>query len=193
MTVRRARWAAALGVFALVTVGGLIVVLAGRSAGGPTSTLSASHVDVAVSVVAEGEGRTIVARFAPDSPGLHLYGPDIPDTGIDGAGRPTRVAVVGGGWAASRSIHPAADPTPFATALPGFSAPFSVFPDGAVTMRLPIERASGDAEYGARGDQLHGVLDGRSVLPAGRGRGARCSRPVRSTSVPPSVPGSTSG
>jgi hypothetical protein len=141
-----ARWAPGLAVIgALVATALLAVALSGRLAVDRSATFSASHVDVTVAVVAEGDDHVVVARFVPDQPGLHLYGPDLPDGGIDGAGRPTRLAVVGGGWKAATAVPHAAEPTPFATALPGFSAPFSILPDGPVTLRQPIEPAPGDA------------------------------------------------
>ncbi|MEW6225462.1 MAG: hypothetical protein AB1627_12620 [Chloroflexota bacterium] len=110
----------------------------------PTTVFAASHVSVTISVSGQGTTRVLEARLEPDEPGLHLYGPDLPADGIDGAGRPTWIEPVSGGWTAVAG-PPVAAPTPFATALPGFSAPFSVLPDGPVTIRLPIEHADGDA------------------------------------------------
>ena len=134
-------------------VGALLVGLLAAGCGGavaaspPTAatTFSASRVDVSLTVELRADGRVVVARFVPDAPDLHLYGPDLPKTGIDGAGRPTRIDVVGGGWQAADAARLAADPSPFMTALPGFPSPFPVMPDGPVTLELPIARGSGDA------------------------------------------------
>ena len=94
----------------------------------------------------DGDRRTVEARFEPDLEGLHLYGPDLPATGIDGAGRPTRLAVIGAGWRAIENGPMDVAPTPFATSLPGFSSPFSIQPDGPVTLRQPIQRLPGGAD-----------------------------------------------
>lgn len=110
----------------------------------PTTVFTASHVRVTISVAGQGTTRVLEARLEPDEPGIHLYGPDLPADGIDGAGRPTWIEPVSGGWVAGAG-PPIAAPTPFATALPGFSAPFSVLPDGPVTIRLPIEHTGGSA------------------------------------------------
>jgi len=111
---------------------------------GPAATFTASRVQVSVRVSGDGDRRMVEARFAPDAPDLHLYGPDLSPDGIDGAGRPTRLAVIGGGWSATVEGAPSVDPTPYPTVLPGFSAPFSILPPGAVTICLPIAPNGGD-------------------------------------------------
>jgi hypothetical protein len=110
----------------------------------PPATFRASHVDVTVAVVLDGTRRVIEARFVPDAQGLHLYGPDLPAGGVDGAGRPTLVAIVSGGWVAGDGMTMSVAPTPYSTALTGFSAPFSVLPAGPATLRIPLDPAPGD-------------------------------------------------
>lgn len=137
------RIAVVLGVIGVTLV--ILAVATPVFRGAPArATFSASHVDVSVAVVLDGTQRVVEARFVPDAPGLHLYGPDLPAGGIDGAGRPTLVAIVTGGWVAAAGMTMGVAPTPFPTALPGFSAPFSVLPAGPVTLRLPLDPAPGN-------------------------------------------------
>jgi hypothetical protein len=125
------------GIALVITLGIAVLAPPGPSAG-PAATFTASRVQVSVRVSGDGDRRVVEAVFAPDAPDLHLYGPDLPPGGVDGAGRPTRLTVVGGGWSATGGGTPSVDPTPYPTMLPGFSAPFSILPPGAVTVRLPI-------------------------------------------------------
>ena len=142
--MRRGNLAIAGAALAVAVAGGVLVL--GRGSTGATATYSSSRVSVSVRVIGAGDRRTLEAVFTPDTPDLHLYGPDLPTEGIDGAGRPTRVNVTGGGWRAVSSSPETESvvPTPFPTVLPGFSAPFSILPPGAVTLRVPIEATSGN-------------------------------------------------
>lgn len=137
----------AVGVIAfllgLIAVGGVVCIAVLSPPAPVVATAFASHVKAEVSVVGDGDRRIVEARFEPDLDGLHLYGPDLPVTGIDGAGRPTRLAVIGSGWRAIEGGPVDVAPTPFATSLLGFSSPFSIQPDGPVTLRQPIERLPG--------------------------------------------------
>ena len=148
MSAFRARGGSGAGAAAVASIAAVLLAGCGATAATAATTpttFSASHVDVALSVESRPDGRAIVARFVPDGPGLHLYGPELPRSGIDGAGRPTRVDVVGGGWTAADPPRGAVHPSPFMTALPGFWAAFPVLPDGPVTLEVPIARAGGDA------------------------------------------------
>jgi hypothetical protein len=81
-------------------------------------------------------GGTVVTTFAPTEPGLHLYGTSMPDGGVEGVGRPTRVVVVDAGWTATgEAITSVAEAE---RTLPGFDDPFPVYPPGDVTLRLPV-------------------------------------------------------
>lgn len=137
------RTAAGVGLIVVLLLVAGLAALAGALTD-RTTRFRASHVDVRVTVMRDGPRRVVGARFVPDAAGIHLYGPDLPANGIDGAGRPTRVAIVSGGWAAAAGSIVDVAPTPFPTVLPGFSGPFSVLPDGPVTLRVPIEPVAGD-------------------------------------------------
>src|SRR6185295_17404335 len=85
----------------------------------------------------------LAARFTPVSADTHLYAKELPLDGINGLGRPTRLAVttatglrVTGGLSADR---PAIDDR-----IEELQTTLSVYPAGPVTLRLPIE-VDGDA------------------------------------------------
>jgi hypothetical protein len=85
----------------------------------------------------------VVAVFEPVQAGFHLYGPELPREGIDGAGRPTLLELAdGAAWHATGALG--ATPARTLQQLPTFDEPFPVFPAGPVTLRLPVERDGGD-------------------------------------------------
>lgn len=130
-----------------ILIGGaaFLAVTVPACAAPPVATFNRNHVSVTVSSQVEAGGQVLVARFVPDGADLHLYGTDLPRFGIDGAGRPTLVEIVGGGWEARGPLVPSL--TAVTVKLPGFDQAFSVFPDGPVELRLPI-RSLGDASPG---------------------------------------------
>src|SRR5205823_3886051 len=83
------------------------------------------------------------ARFTPDRPGFHLYSIDLPADGIEGLGRPTRVAVTGGLSASGRQ-H--ADKPLQILRLAGIdNVDLPVYPDGPVTVTLPVHHTVASA------------------------------------------------
>lgn len=91
----------------------------------------------------------IAATFTPDEPSSHLYSSELPRDGIDGAGRPTRLLAEP--QAALRPLSPAtADQRVVLQQLEGFSQPFPVYPDGPVTLRLPVALQSAARPLQAR-------------------------------------------
>jgi hypothetical protein len=86
-----------------------------------------------------GDGAVLVT-FTPQQQGFHLYSTDLPAQGVDGIGRPTRVELTGGLSATSAAT---ADRSPVRLAVAGVSRPVPVYPDGAVTLRLPVSRSAG--------------------------------------------------
>ena len=94
--------------------------------------------------------RAIAGRSSPSSgrqsDHLHLYGLDLPDGGIDGAGRPTRLVVDDPDW------RPVGAPTTSVPSelvtLAGFDAPFAIYPDGPVTIRQEVETIGAAASPG---------------------------------------------
>ncbi len=101
-------------------------------------TMSKQSVAVEVFLVTDETGQaTIVATFSPTDPTLHLYGITLPRAGIQGAGRPTLVEVIAGPLQTAGSLTADAVATPYE--LPGFEAPFPLYPDGPVTLTLPVK------------------------------------------------------
>ena len=112
----------------------LFVGCAGHPAA--VTTFDDAHVVVRVLVEGTGPDRTVVAEFDPTDPTAHLYGMELPDGGIDGSGRPTRLAVVGGDWQAVGPVTASA--ASHEIELAGFDRPFAVYPDGPVILRQAI-------------------------------------------------------
>jgi hypothetical protein len=131
----RRGWSAALG---------LAVVLAGCGTtvpAGVSESFPESHVALAVRFEPSSDvAGTLVATFTPDGEGIHLYGAELPRGGIDGAGLPTLVEVLDAAWRTTGPLVASVDAE--AVALAGFDEPFPIYPDGPVTLRLPVERAS---------------------------------------------------
>jgi hypothetical protein len=104
----------------------------------PTSVAleeSGVHVELTFTGGSQGE---VVAVFHPLDVGFHLYGPELPRDGIDGAGRPTLLELPAtSAW--SRIGPLAAEPPRTLQSLPSFDQPFPIFPDGPATLRLPVE------------------------------------------------------
>jgi hypothetical protein len=109
--------------------------------GGPSSTVilfEDSRVELHAMIERSSDGAaTVVAEFRPTEPNLHLYGQELPDGGIDGAGRPTRLVVHDAAWRAVGS--PSSSVASVLVNLPGFDVPFATYPDGPVTLRQAIE------------------------------------------------------
>ncbi|MGW1122187.1 hypothetical protein ACWD5B_34605 [Streptomyces tanashiensis] len=87
---------------------------------------------------------TLVATFTPDDAGFHLYSTALPAQGVEGVGRPTEVRPVG-------SVATAGEMTvdkPVKTIkVAGVRSAVPVYPDGPVTVTLPIRAtAPGEAE-----------------------------------------------
>ena len=98
--------------------------------------LTEHSVRVAVALESDAQGRSVIrATFTPTEPGLHLYGKDMPEEGVDGFGVPTRLDILGG------SVKPAgpvfADVSPHDLRVADVKLP--IYPEGPVTLRQPIE------------------------------------------------------
>jgi len=137
-------------------------------------TRFAEH-EVAVEIALERDrsGKTwLVGTYTPSRATFHLYGKDLPKTGIHGVARPTLLEVV-----SSASIRPvgplAADRPTIDLHVAALGSTFPVYPEGAVTLRLPVTltaRDSATAElsvtYMACSDRtcLAPVIDRRIVV-----------------------------
>jgi hypothetical protein len=85
-------------------------------------------------------GPQLAAEFRPDEPGFHLYSIDLPAGGVDGLGVATAVTVQGRLRATGR---PRASEPVRLLAVAGSSRPLPVYPDGAVTVTVPVTAADG--------------------------------------------------
>ena len=124
-------------VFVAVAVALVAAVLATRIVTPSSVALEDSgvHVEITYSGGSSGE---LVAVFHPLDAGFHVYGPELPRDGIDGAGRPTLLELPpASAWSPTGPL--AAEPPRLLQSLPSFDQPFPVFPDGPATLRLPVE------------------------------------------------------
>ncbi|MFI0482616.1 hypothetical protein [Actinomadura sp. 9N215] len=89
----------------------------------------------------------VKVTFRPTRRGFHIYSLDLPAGGL---GIPTRVNVRAGLKAAGA---PSADKSERRLDLPSLNTRLQVYPDGPVTISLPVRRTNGAAEvvvsYGA--------------------------------------------
>jgi hypothetical protein len=82
----------------------------------------------------------LAARYTPLEEHFHLYSKDLPPDGVNGAGRPTRLDIISGLVATGELT---ADATTIDFKTQGIPEVLPVYPDGPVTLRLPV-RAAGD-------------------------------------------------
>ena len=134
-------------VVALALVGALaLAIVASRLVTPASVVLEESGVQVELSYVGDDRGE-IVAVFRPLQDGFHLYGPDLPRDGIDGAGRPTLLELSAvSGWSPAGELR--SEPATTLQSLPSFDRPFPVFPDGPATLRLPVELVDATQQNG---------------------------------------------
>ncbi|GAA2778112.1 protein-disulfide reductase DsbD domain-containing protein [Streptomyces showdoensis] len=87
---------------------------------------------------------TLVATFTPDDAGFHLYSTALPAQGIEGVGRPTAVRPAGSlATAGAMTV----DKPVKTIKVPGVRSAVPVYPDGPVTVTLPIRAtAPGEAK-----------------------------------------------
>jgi len=121
-----------------------------QATGGPARWALASFTerDVAVELAVEHDSAGqawLAGTFTPTRPGYHLYGKDLPKTGLRGIGRPTLLEIAGGG-----SLRPAgplvADHATGDLVVPELGLRFPVYPAGPVTLRQPVAfTGAGDA------------------------------------------------
>lgn len=90
------------------------------------------------------------AAYRPTRAGFHVYSVDLPEGGVRGLGIPTRLSVRGrltatGRATANKPVRP--------LDLPSLGVTLRVYPDGPVTVLLPVRRTGRTADivvsYGA--------------------------------------------
>ncbi|WP_033355629.1 protein-disulfide reductase DsbD family protein [Kitasatospora aureofaciens] len=139
-------------------------------AAGPAAGYSGGGVTVAVRLEAEEGGRQLLsATFTPEQAGFHLYSVDLPAGGVDGLGLPTRLTVRGGLAAdgVARADRPLRTVSPL-----GLGVELPVYPDGAVTVTLPVRRSDGGpaeavVSFGACSEQRCLIPVTDQVIPLG--------------------------
>lgn len=148
------------------------LVLAAAGCGGraptppTTAGFSAGGVDVTLRVSAD----RVAATFRPQQAGFHIYSVDLPDGGVDGLGIPTRLRVAGGLAATGAAT---ADQPVRMLQLTGLPTQLPVYPDGPVTVTLPVRRSGNSAQV---------------VVSYGACSTAQCLIPVTDHVVPVAVP-----
>jgi hypothetical protein len=120
-------------------VGGVAMALVG--CGGVPAGVVRNGVRVSVQyrAVPAGDG-AIVATFRPVDRRFHLYSKDLPDQGVSGIGRPTRVHAVSG---ATETGPAAASVSSSALYVAPLGLSVSVYPPGPVTLVVPARRTGG--------------------------------------------------
>lgn len=142
------KWPALLAVAVLVT---------GCGSDRKEVTARFAEGDVEVAIVASAD--VVEVTFRPVRPGFHIYSIDLPSGGL---GIPTRVAVRAG---LAATGAPTADEAVRPLELPVLGARLPVYPDGPVTVSLPVRRTGRTAQivvsYGAcsRAVCLQPVID----------------------------------
>ncbi len=85
----------------------------------------------------DGSAGTLTAVFTPTAAGYHLYSLDLPPGGVDGIGRPISLRLRGG---LEQTARPTTGAAVHDLRLPGGLPPVPVYPDGPVTVTLPVHR-----------------------------------------------------
>ncbi len=102
--------------------------------------LTGSYQESGVTVELTVRDGTLRATFTP-AQGFHLYSKDLPETGVDGIGRPT---VLRPGGALSADGPVTADRTVAELRPAGLDLAVPVYPDGPVTLTVPVRAGDGD-------------------------------------------------
>ncbi|GAA1104044.1 hypothetical protein [Kitasatospora arboriphila] len=115
------------------------------STGGPaqrpsSASFTENGVTVDLSVDRwDGTAGTLTAVFTPTAAGYHLYSLDLPPGGVDGIGRPVSLKLRGG---LEQTARPTTGAAVHDLQLPGGLPPVPVYPDGPVTVTLPVHRTA---------------------------------------------------
>lgn len=111
----------------------------------PQSVVSFVEKGVRVNVQLDRDARGrlwIAGTFTPTQPETHLYAIDLPDDGIQGLGRPTKIAI--GADSDLRAIGPLeANRRAIDDPIEALHAVLRIYPDGPVTVRLPVAARTG--------------------------------------------------
>ncbi|MFI0444058.1 hypothetical protein [Actinomadura sp. 6N118] len=113
----------------------LLFLLTGCSQGNTRQT-TVQFTEAGVKVTIDVSKELVKVTFHPTRPRFHIYSLDLPLDGIDGLGVPTRLATRAGLTATGK---PSSDRQTIFLATQG-GARLPVYPDGPVTISLPVRR-----------------------------------------------------
>ncbi len=108
-----------------------------ESSSGLLASFTENGVHVEIRLVKDSSGLSVVATYRPTNEHYHLYSKDLPPKGLDGVGRPTLLKILGNGVASTDALLESA-PTINLKAV-WSQDPVPVYPEGPVTLRLPIK------------------------------------------------------
>jgi len=110
------------------------------------SAFTENGVHVAIALEQDANGRFVLAStYTPVDAHVHLYSTDLPRDGLNGAGRPTLLELP-----AQSGVHRigqlTADKPVILDPFPTLNTAFPIYPDGPVTLRLPIALETHDTQ-----------------------------------------------
>lgn len=106
----------------------------------PLASFTESYVEVSIYLELDPEGKYMLAATFKPPDGYHLYSKDIPLEGVNGLGRPTLLELSPD----SHTKTTGALLENLEAEMPDFEPrELLVYPDGAVTLSLPVELPSG--------------------------------------------------
>lgn len=100
------------------------------------SAFTENGVHVEIRLEKDSKGLSVVATYRPTNEHYHLYSKDLPPKGLDGLGRPTLLKITGNGIEATGALLESVSPINLNAVWS--EAPVPVYPEGPVTLRLPI-------------------------------------------------------
>jgi thioredoxin 1 len=104
----------------------------------PLATFTEHGVSVSLTLYKDSSGRVwLAANYSPSDSRAHLYSKDLPAAGLQDMGRPTSLALVEP--SVVKATGPAvADRPVIQDKIDVLNLSFPIYPDGPVTLRLPI-------------------------------------------------------
>jgi hypothetical protein len=110
------------------------------------STFTENGVHVEIALEQDANGTLVLAgTYTPTDAHEHLYSTDLPAGGLNGAGRPTLLELPKQAGVAGIGKLLADQPV-ILDPFPTINTTFPIYPDGAVTLRLPITIAAPDTQ-----------------------------------------------
>jgi hypothetical protein len=134
-------WGMMLVVFPLAACASRQTIRPGQSISLAGFTDPANRVTVSIRLTRQTGGKVLLAATFTPPDGYHLYSKDIPRGGVRGQGRPTLIEL--SDVSAMRAAGPLAESV--VAAPPGYNPDGpAVYPDGPVTLTLPVTLPAGD-------------------------------------------------